>query len=161
MQPDYFQLSFQFKEGATASEMASKLRFHAGLLEGLPPKEASRTTAGKTVKKETQLEFDTDQAEDSADSFGDAQPDAPQTNASWDETDDSDFSTPEPAPKTKKAPKVTADDVNDACRLKAQSVGGKAGREQVLTILKKQFKTTSVSELKPEQYAAVVKAMQV
>lgn len=66
-----------------------------------------------------------------------------------------------PVAKKTKAKKVTLDDVNDACKARAASVGGKEGRSEVLTILKKKFKTTSVSELKPEQYAAVIAAMEV
>lgn len=61
----------------------------------------------------------------------------------------------------KKAPKLTIDDVNDACKAKAQSIGGKEGRQIVLGVLKKKFKTTSVSELKPEQYALAIAAMEV
>lgn len=68
----------------------------------------------------------------------------------------------DPAPKKKaKAKKITLDDVNDACKAKAQSIGGKEGRTQVLTILKKKFKTETVSALKPEQYQAVIDAMEV
>lgn len=62
-------------------------------------------------------------------------------------------------PVSKKAKKLTVEDVNTACKKKASDIGGKEGRAQVLTILKKKFKTQSVSELKPEQYAAVISAM--
>jgi predicted transcriptional regulator len=64
-----------------------------------------------------------------------------------------------PAPKSKKAKKVTLDDVNDACKARAADTGGKEGRTEVLGILKKKFKVASVSELKPEQYQAVIEAM--
>lgn len=75
-----------------------------------------------------------------------------------DEDDNEDFTTPKPKKKTEK--KLTVDDVNDACKVRAQSIGGKEGRKQVLLILKKKFKTESVSELKPEQYAEAISAMQ-
>ncbi len=72
----------------------------------------------------------------------------------------------EAAPKKKaaaktKSKKLTVDDVNDACKARAAATGGKAGRTEVLTILKKKFKTESVSELRPEQYQACVDAMAV
>lgn len=60
---------------------------------------------------------------------------------------------------SKKAKKLTLEDVNDACKKRAAEIGGKEGRTQVLTILKKKFKTQSVSELKPDQYAAVIASM--
>lgn len=75
--------------------------------------------------------------------------------ASSDETED-DFTDKK---TTKKAKKLTVDDVNDACKARAAQTGGKEGRNEVLAILKKKFKTTSVSELKPEQYAAAISAM--
>lgn len=61
--------------------------------------------------------------------------------------------------KAGKPKKLTLDDVNDACKGRAAATGGKKGRGEVLAILKKKFGTESVSELKPEQYAACVAAM--
>jgi len=55
--------------------------------------------------------------------------------------------------------KITIDDVNDACRKLALKIGGKPGREKVLGILQKKFKTKTVSALKPEQYADVLAAL--
>lgn len=75
--------------------------------------------------------------------------------ASFDEEEEEDA----PAP-AKKAKKITLDDVNDACKARARSTGGKEGRAEVLALLKKKFKTESVSELKPEQYAACVALME-
>lgn len=77
------------------------------------------------------------------------------------EEEDEDFKTPPPASKKAKAKKVTVDDVNDACKARAAATGGKEGRNEVLAILKKKFKTTSVSDLKPEQYAQAIEAMTV
>ncbi len=81
---------------------------------------------------------------------------AKKTAASFDEEEEE-----APAPKAKKAPKVTIDDVNDACMEKMRALGGnKKAREQVVAILKKKFKVETVTELKPEQYADAVEAMQ-
>lgn len=70
--------------------------------------------------------------------------------------DDGDFMEAAPA-KGKKtaAKKITVNDVNDACKAKAAS----SDRKTVLGILKKKFGVTSVTELKAEQYADVIKAM--
>lgn len=77
------------------------------------------------------------------------------------EEDDEDSDEEEkPAVKKGKVKKLTANDVNDACKSLASSIGGKKGREKVLSILKKKFKTESVSELKPEQYAKCIAAME-
>lgn len=57
--------------------------------------------------------------------------------------------------KAKKEKKITIDQVNDACKTRA----GRSNRAEVLGILKKKFKTQSVSELKETQYADVIKAM--
>lgn len=58
-------------------------------------------------------------------------------------------------PKKTKAAKATVDDVNDACMTRAQETS----RSEVLGILRRQFKVTSVTDLKTEQYADVIEAM--
>lgn len=65
-----------------------------------------------------------------------------------------DFMAP-PKPKAEKAKKVTLAEVNDACRARAS--GGK--RDEVLAILRKNFNTESISELKPDQYAQALALM--
>lgn len=55
--------------------------------------------------------------------------------------------------------KITIETVNDACKAKAAKIGGKEGRLAVLKVLKKKFKTETISDLKPDQYAAVIAAM--
>lgn len=105
--------------------------------------------AVKSAAKKTAASFDEDDADD-----------APA--ASTEDDDDADFTAPPAkAAKPAKAKKITVDDVNDACKAKASSIGGKEGRAKVLALLKKHFKTESVSELKPEQYEACIKAMAV
>lgn len=59
--------------------------------------------------------------------------------------------------KNAKAKKLTADDVNDACKARARALRGT--RAEVLSILKKKFKVKSVSDLEPSQYADAIKAM--
>ncbi len=61
--------------------------------------------------------------------------------------------------KKGKGKKLTIDDCNDAAKALALSVGGKPGRAKVLALMKKHFKTESVSELKPEQYAKFIALM--
>lgn len=74
--------------------------------------------------------------------------------------DDEETEDEEPAPR-KRAKKLTVDDVNDACKEYAREMGGgKDGKLEVLKILKKKFKTDTVTELEPDQYAAVIAAMQ-
>lgn len=107
------------------------------------PKVAKAT---KAAAKATAASFDDDDA-----------PAATET----DDDDDADFKAP-PAKTAKaaKPKKLTVDDVNDACMARAKA-GGKKGREEVLAILKKKFKTQSVSDLSEDQYAACVAAMAV
>ncbi len=69
-----------------------------------------------------------------------------------------------PPAKKKKAAKVTADDVNDACKAKVKALTreGKSGadaRKLVVKLLKKNFDVSSVTDLEPEQYAKAVKVM--
>lgn len=71
--------------------------------------------------------------------------------------EDEDFTTP--PPKKAKVKALTSEDVNEACKARAARTGGKSGREEVLTILKKKFKTQSISDLKEDSYAAVIAAM--
>lgn len=67
----------------------------------------------------------------------------------------------EEAPKKKAKKKIDLDDVNDACKKKCiEEGGGKEGRAVVLKILKKNFKTESVTDLKPEQYAKAIELME-
>lgn len=82
--------------------------------------------------------------------------------SSFDEDEATDEDTEDVAPvKTKKkTKKLTIDDVNDACKTRAKA-GGKTGRADVLKILKKGWKTESVSDLEPEDYQDVIDAMAV
>ncbi len=75
------------------------------------------------------------------------------------EEEDEDEEEEEDEKPAKKAKKLTIDDVNDACKARAKGAG-KKGRDEVLSILKKKFKVASVTELKPEQYAKAIAAME-
>lgn len=91
--------------------------------------------------------------------FDDEEEDAPVVEAAEEEEDE----LPVVVKKGKKtAPKkVTFDEVNDACKKRANAAPQGLGRDQVLSILNKKFGVTSVSKLLPEQYVDVVKAMAV
>ncbi len=72
---------------------------------------------------------------------------------------DDDFMS-EPEPKPTKAKKITVAEVNEACKARAKA-GGKNGRAEVLKILKKNFKTESISALKENQYAKALEVLAV
>lgn len=117
-----------------------------------------------------------EQAEQDDEGFEDAPPKKEKKKASFDDEDEDlpkaqeskaeeskaeeseDFMDAAPV---KKAKKLTAEDVNAACKARAAVVGGKAGRSEVLAILQKKFKTQSISEIKEDAYAAVISAMAV
>lgn len=75
------------------------------------------------------------------------------------EEEEEDFTTPAPKKAAAKAKKLTIDDANDACKARAARTGGKEGRAEVLALLKKNFKTQSVTDVKPEDYEKLVKIM--
>lgn len=147
--------------GASRVEIAKRLRAFADNLDGTPAdsegKVMTTTTTAKKAQPKTktvEASFDDDAGADETESFDDKEP----TDEIESTDDDEDFTTP--AKKTAKAKKVTVAQVNDACKARAKS-GGKKGRDEVLAILKKQFKTESISEIKPERYADVIAAMEI
>jgi len=70
--------------------------------------------------------------------------------------DDEDESFEAPPKKAAKAKKLTVEDVNAACKARAARTDFKSTK----ALLKKTFKVDSVQDLKPEQYAKVIAAMQ-
>jgi len=136
-----------------------------------------KLTSGKSIKdieNESEIPEETYGAEDEVedDDFG-VKPtkNAKKSQASVfeDEEDDSGVEelnfketakAPKAAPKKAKAKKVTLDDVNDACMARAMA-GGKNGFKEVKGILKKKFKTESISELEESQYQECIDAMAV
>lgn len=84
-----------------------------------------------------------------------------------DDDGEMDFNTPPPVkaapkPKPKKlSPEQMRDNMNEAAKAKAAKKGGKAGRDEVLGLMKKHFNTTSVQEIKSEDYDKFLKLMAV
>lgn len=152
--------------GAESKEWLASLDKIVTRLEKLQPKLASAKSL-----EEAEDDFDNDEGEEDDEDFTpkkqaakkntfedeDEEEESSEEEETEEASDDEDEE--EDAPPKKKAKKLTVDDVNDACKKKAAKIGGKEGRNEVLKILKKKFKTTSVSELKPEQYAAAIAAM--
>lgn len=139
-----------------------------GLLARMEKLAGAKTAAKAAPAEEIEEEEETPAVETVADEDDDfAKPvrkAAKKTASSFDDddTEEEEEKEEKPVKKAAKAPKVTLDDVNDACREKCVALGGgKKAREQVVAILKKKFKAEggTVTELKPEQYAAVVEAM--
>ncbi len=140
----------------TPSEIAAQLLDHVAIYNKSPDS-AAKADKAKAAKAEP-ADDDAEEDED----FGAKKSSTKKASKFEEESEDADeeegFN--KPAAKTK-AKKLTADDVNDAAKALAKSIGGKEGREKVLGILKKKFKTTSVTELKPEQYEAAIEALAV
>ena len=113
----------------------------------------------KAPAKKAAAKFEDDDEDDDAEADAEEETDEDETEeeAETEDEDDGDFK--KPAAKKTAAKKLTVDDCNDAAKAKAASIGGKKGRETVLALMKKHFKTESVSELKPEQYAKFVEVM--
>lgn len=86
----------------------------------------------------------------------DEEPAAEETEAEETASDDDDGFMAEEAPKkAAKAKKLTIDDVNDACKARA----GRSNRAEVLGLLKKHFKTESVTKIDPKDYEKAIKIM--
>ncbi len=77
-----------------------------------------------------------------------------------DDTDSEDDEAEAPAKKTR-TKKLTTDDVIDAAKVYARSIGGTKGKDAVLAILKKKFGVKSTSALKTNQLEAAIKALRV
>lgn len=135
---------------AQFAELVGRLEKVSGKLTTAPAADDDADDASDDVDTDAEGE-ETETTDDDDGDFG--------AEAGEDDTAEDDFD--EPAPKKKaaaketKAAKLTAKDVNAACKERA----GRTNRADVLGILKKKFKVTSVTELKPEQYADVIKTM--
>jgi len=124
--------------------------------------EAPKAKRGRPKKAAAVADFDDDGEDEESDTAEETEAEEEETEAEAEEAEET-TETPDDedeAPvKSKKAKKVTVDDVNDACKKLAQHIGGPDGRKYVLGILKKKFKTESVSALDESQYEACIKAM--
>lgn len=117
-------------------------------------KKKSKKTAKTSDDDEDEEGEEEDDEEEETEEEEEDESDEEKEDADEEEEDDEEESSTK---KKKKSKKLTVDDVNDACMAKAKE----EDRKVVLGILKKKFKVTSVTELKPDQYAAVIKAMKV
>lgn len=139
------QFTINFEGTPTPQQIATQLRFQAGLLEGMKPKDASsiKNTSPDEAEEVKKIEDEIEEAD-----FDEA------------EIEEESFEEEETPPKktaAAKAPKIDAKMVNDACKAHAK----KNGFENTKNLLMKKFKTSSVSKLKPEQFADVLKVMKV
>lgn len=154
--------------GASRVDLVGKLRAFADNLDGTPAGADGKVTKSTKTTKVQELETDGDDdfgksekktketkaAKAAAASFED---DAEETETETQSEGDADDFMEAPKETKKGAKKYSVNDVNDACKKKAAATD----RKQVLTILKKKFGVASVTELKAEQYADVIKAMAV
>lgn len=153
--------------GANRVELVENLRAFADNLDGTPAaptgkvtKSASKPAPAKKAAAPPADEDDDFKADDGgAEPAGfddDAAEEAPAEEEGFEEEPPKKAA---PAKGTKAASKkkITLDDVNDACKAHAAA----KGRPATLDILKKKFKTQSVTALKPEQYEACISAMAV
>lgn len=172
------QLVINVKEGATAKDIATQLRWQANLIEGMEPKKAASTeatsaTATKSpatkkaaapaapapavVEEDDDFKADADEASGFDDDDNDTVAEASFDDAAPEEVEEKKPAKTAANGSNGKAKKVTLDDVNDACKAHAQA----KGRPATLAILQKKFKTQSVTALKPEQYEMAIAAMSV
>lgn len=162
------KISFEFKDGSTGKDIAAHLRFQAGLFEGLEPKVAS-SRANTEAPVAVEVEDVEEPAAPKAKRGRPAKAVAAQTSFDEEETtteesesfEDEETFEEAPAPKKAKT-KLTLESINDLCKAFArENGGGKDGRDAVLAILKKHFKTTSISSLDVEDYPKVAKLLSV
>lgn len=156
-------------ERATAQKEESDMKLELGIMAGAESKAflvdltkqidrleklyGGKKTAVEADDEETETEVEAAADSDDDEDFTPVKKTKAKAAKSFD--DDEDDAEEEEVKPAKKAKKITLDDVNDAC--KARAAGGR--RKEVLAILKKKFKTESVSTLEPEQYPALIAAM--
>ncbi len=167
------ELNISFKgpsvEAIAAQAAAFAKRYAVtGAATAAPSTKAAKKVAAAAAVEETE-------AEEQESAFGSDEDDTTETLGGGDEetTEDQeseaseesfdDLAT-EPANKKtaatgkgKAAPKVTLKDVNAA--LVAYTKNHSKSKDKTVALLKKHFKVESVNELKPDQYAAVIKAV--
>jgi hypothetical protein len=151
--------------GQNLGELAAKaMTFAQTAQEGIKLG-AAPTTAQKILKKakkaaveaeETDLEMaDEELVDDTLDAAGS---DDEALEMGFDAADEDEVEeTPKKTAAKTKTAKVTEKDVNAACLAHAR----KHTRPKTLELLKKKFKVGSISELKPDQYSAVISALKV
>ena len=116
--------------------------------------------AAKPAKKKAAAKksFDDDEDEDE-DKEEAEETDTDEDEAEVEPEDDEDDEEDEAPKKKSKAKKLTNDDCNDAAKALCKALGGTAGREKVLSLMKKHFGTGTISEIKPADYEKFVDVM--
>lgn len=142
-----FEIAVTLK-GKTLNEVIEQAK---ALIEAGDEAAAGKTGKGKTGKRAAAVE---EPDGDDEELLGAGEDEADDDLGSFDDADEETEDDPPP----KKAKKFTDKDMNTAALLHAKANGGKAA---TLEILKKKFKVKSILELKPEQYAAAIKALKV
>lgn len=128
-------------------------------------KPAKKKAGKKVTKKKVVDDNDEDDSDDDdSDDDDNAETEDDDDDDADEDTDSDDSDDEDEKPAKKKAPakkaKVTIKDVNAACKAYAKSLG-KTGFEKTQALLKKKFKVSSISDLKPEHYATAVKLLAV
>lgn len=116
---------------------------------------AGKGTVTMTARSATAAPVETEYT-DTDDDFDNAAKPEVETAATDDDDDDDFGTTPVKAAPKAKAKKVTIDDVNNAC--KARAKGGR--REEVLKLLKKNFKTESIAQIPEKSWARAIELME-
>lgn len=143
-------------------DAAKKLREHAELFDGLNGATKGPTKKKASAKDPEETDEDEDEDEDELPTTKKAAsaPDDDDDEEETDDDDDQDSDDDEKPAKKAKAKKITANDVLEACKTRAKRTGGKKGREEVLTILRKKFDVETVSELDETDYAKALKYLE-
>lgn len=136
------QITFTAKPGATNKDIAQALRFHAGLIEGLAPKEAASNENTKAVlsKKGKAPPVQEEQFDLGEQTGGEELVDEDPLGIGGEE---------------EKAPEITKEAVIKAL----QAYVKKNDRDKAIAIVKKFAKSGAVKDLTPDQYPKVMKAL--
>lgn len=149
------QISFTFSGVARPEEIAQQLRIQASLYEGIAKggakgkkelPEHEEPLSGSEVEPETEEE-----------DFAPKKKPAKKAASFEAEEESAEEEVEEEAPPKKKAKAPTYDDVSAACKAYAKE----NGFEETKALLLKKFKTSSLTKIKPEDFAAVIKAVAV
>jgi hypothetical protein len=167
------QLTVTLKPGSTNSEIARELRFQANLIDGIDPKKAASNAmtaapaaAGKKKPKpvdEDEEETTDDEAEETdedteSDDAEETDDDEAEEDDAEETDDDEEVDEDEEKPKKKgKAKGPTLKDVNAALKARAE----KTSFAKAKIWLKKKFKVESINDVKPAQYAQLIKLAKV
>ncbi len=132
---------------------------------GRPKKKAAEVEAleeeDEDEDEEESIDDDESDDEDEEEIIEEDEDDDEEAEESDDEDEDEDEEdvVEEPVKKSARHKKLTVDDLNDVAKALASSIGGKAGRAKVLSLMKKHFDTESINDVKPEDYQVFVNVM--